>query len=118
MPATGFHRLILTLGFLSLFHAAYSAAQHRSYLRLNELTFDGLPYDITIQALVSLLTIMYGVLHIAGDFKEIKAAAELENKSWETFRNVASFYVFNHRGKSLSPYYRPITSKSSLDEAD
>lgn len=30
MGATAFHRFILTLGFLSLFHAAYSAAQ-RTY---------------------------------------------------------------------------------------
>lgn len=29
MPATLFHRGVLTLGFLSLFHAAYSAAQRK-----------------------------------------------------------------------------------------
>ncbi|XP_050307614.1 ER membrane protein complex subunit 5 [Anthonomus grandis grandis] len=95
------YKFILTLGFLSLFHSAYSAAQHRSYLRLNELEFRGLPLDISIQALISLFVIMFGVLNVAGNFKEIKASADLDNKSWETFRNVASFYTFCHRGRSV-----------------
>lgn len=74
--------------------------------------------QITIQAIVSLFVIMYGVLYIAGDFKEIKASADLENKSWDTFRNVSSFYVFNHRGKVFSPTYKTSMSASILDEAD
>ncbi|XP_044267273.1 ER membrane protein complex subunit 5 [Tribolium madens] len=102
MPATFLHRFVLSVGFLSLFHSAYSAAQHRSYLRLNELDFSHLPLDIIIQALISLFVIMYGVMNVAGDFKEIKASAELENKSWETFRNIPSFYTFSHRGKYLA----------------
>ncbi|XP_018563242.1 membrane magnesium transporter 1 [Anoplophora glabripennis] len=114
MPATFIHRSILTIGFLSLFHAAYSAAQHRSYLRLNELDFAYLPHDITIQALISLFIIMYGVLHVAGDFKEIKASAELEDKSWETFRNIPSFYTFSHRGGKCSN----TISKTSLEEIE
>ncbi|KAJ8965161.1 hypothetical protein NQ314_004304 [Rhamnusium bicolor] len=114
MPATFIHRAILTIGFLSLFHAAYSAAQHRSYLRLNELDFTHLPLDIFIQALLSLFIIMYGVLHVAGDFKEIKASAELENKSWETFRNIPSFYIFCHRGGK----YSVPSSKTSLEEIE
>ncbi|KAJ8920608.1 hypothetical protein NQ315_004747 [Exocentrus adspersus] len=114
MPATFIHRSILTIGFLSLFHAAYSAAQHRSYLRLNELDFTYLPHDITIQALISLFIIMYGVLHVAGDFKEIKASAELEDKSWETYGNIPSFYTFSHRGGKCSN----TNSKTSLEEME
>ncbi|KAF7285002.1 hypothetical protein GWI33_012320 [Rhynchophorus ferrugineus] len=97
MGSSALYKIILTFGFLSLFHAAYSAAQHRSYLRLNELDFTKLPTDIFIQALISLLGIMFGVIHVAGNFKEIKASADLENKSWETFRNIQSFYTFCHR---------------------
>lgn len=48
---------------------------------------------------------MYGVMYIAGDFKEIRAVVDLENKSWETLRNLPSFQIFNHRGRSLSPQY-------------
>ncbi|XP_018325877.1 membrane magnesium transporter 1 [Agrilus planipennis] len=117
MPATTIHRLIVTIGFLSLFHAAYSAAQHRSYLRLNELEFTHLPSDIIAQGIISLFVIMYGVMYVAGDFRDIKASADLENKSWESFRNVPSFYTFNHRGKAFSPTYVSIT-KSALDEAE
>lgn len=61
---------------------------------------------------------MYGVLYIAGDFKEIKASADLENKTWDTFRNIPSFYIFNHRGKAFSPHYELPNSRSCLDETE
>lgn len=61
---------------------------------------------------------MYGVLQIAGDFKEIRANVELEEKSWETLRNNPSFYVFSHRGKALSPHYEPPARKASLEEVE
>lgn len=44
---------------------------------------------------------MYGILYLAGDFKEVRAIEELESKTWETLHNTSSFYVFNHRGKVL-----------------
>lgn len=43
---------------------------------------------------------MYGILHLSGDFKEVRAIKELELKIWKT-NNIPSFYVFNHRGKTL-----------------
>lgn len=58
-----------------------------------------------MQGIVSLFVVMYGVMHIAGDFKEIRAVVDLENKSWETLRNLPSFQIFSHRGRSLSPEY-------------
>lgn len=105
MPATAMHKLITFIGFTSILHAAYSAAQHRSYLRITEQEFTTLPIDILIQGIASLFIVMYGVMYIAGDFKEIRAVVDLENKSWETLRNLPSFQVFNHRGRSLSPEY-------------
>ncbi|CAG0900894.1 unnamed protein product [Cyprideis torosa] len=50
----------VVIGILSLFHAAYSAAQHRSYLRLVGIEESALPIDITIQALLSMMITMYG----------------------------------------------------------
>lgn len=73
-------------------------------------------FQILTQGIVSLFVAMYGIMHIAGDFKEIRATVDLENKSWETVRNIPSFYVFNHRGKALSPNYVPPVQKSSLEE--
>lgn len=59
-------------------------------------------FQIIIQAIASLLVIMYSVLHIAGEFKEIKASADLDNKSWDTYKNIPSFYTFSHRGKAFA----------------
>lgn len=97
----------------------------RSYLRITEQEFTTLPIDVRftnlfitllflreiktfciffqvlIQCIVSLFVVMYGVMHIAGDFKEIRAVVDLENKSWETLRNLPSFQIFNHRGQIL-----------------
>jgi hypothetical protein len=61
---------------------------------------------------------MYGVMYIAGEFKEIRATVELETKSWETQRNLPSFYVFNHRGKALSPCYIPPNMENQLEDDD
>lgn len=97
--ATTAYRIALFSGLLSLLHAAYSAAQHRAYLRLTEQEFTSLPLDIFVQSFVSLVAAMYGLLHIAGDFKEIRATVELESKSWETLGNHPSFYSFSHRGQ-------------------
>ncbi|XP_034176808.2 ER membrane protein complex subunit 5 [Osmia lignaria lignaria] len=105
MPTTTLHKFITFIGLMSILHAAYSAAQHRTYLRITEQEFTTLPIDILIQGIVSLFMVMYGVMYIAGDFKEIRAVVDLENKSWETLRNLPSFQMFSHRGRSLSPYY-------------
>ncbi|XP_046753917.1 ER membrane protein complex subunit 5 [Diprion similis] len=116
MSATTLHKVILITGFISLLHAAYSAAQHRSYLRITEQEFITLPVDIITQGIASLFLVMYAVMFIAGDFKEIRAAVDLESKSWETLRNLPSFQMYNHRGRSLSPYYLPQVQKSSLED--
>jgi hypothetical protein len=77
---------------------------------------DLLNFQILTQSIVSLFVAIYGIVYIAGDFKEIRATVDLENKSWETVRNIPSFYVFNHRGKALSPNYILPAQKSSLEE--
>ncbi|CAH1388477.1 unnamed protein product [Nezara viridula] len=105
--ASSYYRAITFLGLFSLLHAAYSAAQHRSYLRITGQEFTSLPSDIIIQGIISLFLTMYGVIHIAGEFKEIRATVELESRTWETQKNLPSFYIFNHRGKALSPTYMP-----------
>ncbi|XP_055298829.1 ER membrane protein complex subunit 5 [Sitodiplosis mosellana] len=104
MSYAGFTKFLLVVGFLSLLHAAYSAAQHRTYLRDTdqEKTNTFLPLDIIIQSVASLFLIIYSLLHVVGDFKEIRATIDLQAKSWETLSNIPSFYIFNHRGKSLS----------------
>jgi membrane magnesium transporter 1 len=53
---------------------------------------------------------MYGLLHVVGEFKEIRATVELEEKTWDLVGNNPSFYSFNHRGKTLQPNYKPPVS--------
>ncbi|XP_055376015.1 ER membrane protein complex subunit 5 [Condylostylus longicornis] len=107
------NKTLLCIGFISLIHAAFSAAQHRSYLRITEQDSRALPLDIIIQTLVSLVVIIYNILQIVGDFKEIRAAVDLQQKSWETLSNIPSFYMFCHRGKALAQDYIPPSVKKS-----
>lgn len=94
-------KLLLTLGLIGLCHAAYSATQHRNYLRLIESEFTRLPSDILIQTLLSLLSCCLGVIGISTKFKPIQITSEWENKTWDNIANRTSFYSFNHRGKFL-----------------
>jgi hypothetical protein len=96
-------KALVIIGLLSLTHAAFSAAQHRSYLRLVEQEFSGfLPVDILVQTVVSLIITMIGVVNSSGSFKEIRALDDSKYKSMETIVNRPSFYTFNHRGRLLS----------------
>lgn len=105
---------LVGLALFALAHAAFSAAQHRSYMRLAEKEDESLPVDTVLQTLLAFAVICCGIVHIAGDFKDVNAASELENKTFDTVRNHPSFYVFNHRGRVL---FRPsdATDASSRD---
>nr|CAD7571424.1 unnamed protein product [Timema californicum] len=94
------------------------ADSNRSYLRITEQEFVSLPVDILVQGIISLFLTMYGLMSISGEFKEIRATVDLETKSWETLRNIPSFYVFSHRGRALSPNYVPPLQKAILEEMD
>ncbi|KAI8118655.1 ER membrane protein complex subunit 5 isoform X1 [Lucilia cuprina] len=118
MVNTVFNKFLLIAGFASLAHAAYSAAHYRTYLRLTEQEFTKLPLDIVVQIVVSLIVVIYNLIQIVGNFKEIRATVDMQAKSWDTFGNFPSFYSFNHRGKALSPNYVPeeeAEGKSKLD---
>ncbi|XP_078544705.1 ER membrane protein complex subunit 5 [Lissotriton helveticus] len=92
---------LVGLGLFALAHAAFSAAQHRSYMRLTEKEDETLPIDIVLQTLLAFIVSCYGIVHIAGEFKDMDATSELKNKTFDTLRNHPSFYVFNHRGRVL-----------------
>jgi hypothetical protein len=102
-------KLLLIIGLAGLCHAAYSATQHRNYLRLTESSNDFstsststlLPVDILVQTLVCLLLCCFGVISVAAKFKPIQITSEWEHKVWDNIGNRTSFYSFNHRGKFL-----------------
>ncbi|XP_037960238.1 membrane magnesium transporter 1 [Teleopsis dalmanni] len=109
-----FNKMLLCIGFISLAHAAFSAAHHRTYLRLTEKDWDNLPLDIIIQTVFSLIIVIYNLIQVAGNFKEIRATVDMQEKSWDTLTNFPSLYMFNHRGKALNPNYNaPSTSAAN-----
>jgi len=112
------YKICFIIGLLSMFHAGYSATQHRTMMRETEQEYTDLPTDIQIQGMLSLILTMYGVMYIAGDFKEIRANFQLTNQSWDTVGNRPSFYIFSHRGRALSPQYVPPKTKSVLDNVE
>jgi len=97
-------KLLIIIGILSLIHCGYSAAQYRSYLRLIEKDFESLPFDLIVQALLSLLVSLCGIIQTSSDFKEIRALNELQGRSIETIENRPSFYLFDHRGRLLNQH--------------
>ncbi|XP_036615400.1 ER membrane protein complex subunit 5 [Notamacropus eugenii] len=99
--ATSLWKGLVGLGLFALAHAAFSAAQHRSYMRLTEKEDEDLPIDIVLQTLMAFAVTCYGIVHLAGEFKDMDATSELKNKTLDTLRNHPSFYVFNHRGRVL-----------------
>jgi len=109
-----FYRGIVFTGLGVLIHAAYSAAEWRQISRYADMQDMFLPIDIVIQTTLALLLTMFGVLYVAGEFKEIRATVELEGQSWETVRNRPSFYTFRHRGRVFSPFYQPPKPASSI----
>ena len=59
---------------------------------------ESLPIDIVLQTLLAFTVACYGIVHIAGEFKDRDATSELKNKTFDTLRNHPSFYVLNHHG--------------------
>jgi len=94
-------KLCVFIGLLSLVHAAYSAAQHRAYLRLTKQEFTSLPADVLLQCVLSIVLACYGIVRVVGEFRAIKASLELEKRTWDTLGNRPSFYTFSHRGRFL-----------------
>ena len=107
------HKTVLLVGLIGLMHAAYSAAEWRGAARMMEGD-PMLPLDIVLQTFIFLLVTMLGVIHIAGEFKEIRATVELEQQTWENLRNRPSFYTWAHRGRVFSPDYEPQKKKNDI----
>lgn len=99
--ASLFDKFLVAVGLIALVHAAYSAAQHRAYLRLTEKEFTTLPSDVLIQTLSGLIVACYGIVRVVGRFKEIRPIADLEGRTWDSMSTHVAFYNLNHRGKRL-----------------
>ncbi|CAJ0585838.1 unnamed protein product, partial [Mesorhabditis spiculigera] len=101
--ASSCDKIVTIVALLSLIHCAYSAAQHRFYLRLTEQPFSHLPYDIIVQTLLSLVVLIYGASRVAGSFQPIRADIQNRGKTWDGLGSCLSFAIFDHRARMLSP---------------
>ena len=65
--STSFYKGLLFASLGLLFHAAYSAAEWRSYARKSEqVQSDSIPLDITLETVIGLSLAMVAVLKIGG----------------------------------------------------
>ena len=94
-------KTLIVVGLISLTHAAISAAQYRSFLRLTELQFTWIPADIILQAFISLLMTLYGVISWKAKFCDINQQDAYTNKDRDGFFSSNSFMIFSHRGRIL-----------------
>lgn len=71
--------------------------------------------QIILQTIISLVIVVYNIIQIVGDFKEIRATVDMQQRTWDTLGNFPSFYTFNHRGRALSPGYKSPRSNENDD---
>ncbi|XP_062521948.1 ER membrane protein complex subunit 5-like [Corticium candelabrum] len=94
-------RFLIVIGVFLLLHAAFSATQHRSFLRLAARPFTTLPLDIVLQCLIAFVISCVGVVRSNIKFQEIKVTTEYVTRTFDTVGNCSSFYTFRHRGRVL-----------------
>uniref|UniRef100_A0A5F8GLL7 Membrane magnesium transporter n=1 Tax=Monodelphis domestica TaxID=13616 RepID=A0A5F8GLL7_MONDO len=89
----------------------------RTYMRLTEKKGEALPRDIILQTLLAFVITLYGIVQSVGDFRELDATLELENRTMDSLRNHPSFCIFNHRGRVLFRTSKTIVVSSPSSSA-
>ncbi|KAK0406843.1 hypothetical protein QR680_018840 [Steinernema hermaphroditum] len=108
------YKFICIASLLSLLHCAYSAAQHRFYLRLIEEPFTRLPIDIVLQTLVSLIVLVYSASYVAGEFRPIRGDHLSSKKSWDTRLSSSPQYFGKQRRPQLDRLSKPSDGLKSI----
>mmetsp|Transcript_13015 Transcript_13015/g.16182 ORF Transcript_13015/g.16182 Transcript_13015/m.16182 type:complete len:110 (-) Transcript_13015:1288-1617(-) len=94
----------IALGFLLMFHAAFSTVHYKGLAQLaGSSSHDHLiPFDVKVEVLVSIVVTLFGTLTKASRFVPFSGSESLGESSWSA--NVSeskSFRIFNHRNKFL-----------------
>ena len=127
-------RTLFIIGLVGLCHAAYSATQHRNYLRLTEKLVNNnnndnnninnnknssLPIDIVVQTIICLLLACISLARLVCKFRPIRISSDWEHKTWDNVGNRTSFCSFNHRGKYLFGVdHQHSTFENKIEEVD
>ncbi|KIS69610.1 uncharacterized protein UMAG_12094 [Mycosarcoma maydis] len=102
MTTTG--RLLLAIGTLVFFHAAYSTYEHlslRKSLGLAGAESNQMPIDITFETLVAFIVILIGIALTAAPLKNVTWASEMRTKSIDEVDSRSNFASLTHRGQIL-----------------
>ncbi|TKY86182.1 hypothetical protein EX895_005007 [Sporisorium graminicola] len=97
-------RLLLAIGTLVFFHAAYSTYEHlslRKSLGLVGAEAKSMPIDITLETLVSFIVILVGIALTALPLKNVTWASEMRTKSIDEVDSRSNFAPLTHRGQIL-----------------
>nr|CAH8876474.1 unnamed protein product [Trichobilharzia regenti] len=78
-------RAALVVGLCGLVQAAFSAAQHRSYIHLTGQEYSSLLIHILVQTVLSFIVVCISLVGLAGNLREIEAAAEFREKFHQSF---------------------------------
>ncbi|EGC32055.1 hypothetical protein DICPUDRAFT_38966 [Dictyostelium purpureum] len=97
----GVAKLSGIIGIGLFLHTIYSVLQHRKYLRLTDQPFEGVPLDIIVECIISLLLFSWGIIN-SQNLIPIKASTHLAKKSYDSFDNRPNFTTFNNRGKYIN----------------
>ncbi|KAM9954422.1 hypothetical protein ACTFIW_003964 [Dictyostelium discoideum] len=97
----GIAKIFCVIGISIFLHTVYSALQHRKYLRLTDQPFEGVPFDIVVECIISLFLFAWGIIN-SQFLIPIKASTHLAKKSFDSYDYRPNFTVFNHRGKYLN----------------
>jgi Membrane magnesium transporter len=101
-------KAIFVAGICVLLHSAISAAQHRSFQRINRQVREAgsvdanveelsLPLDIWLETLSSACLILWSFVHMTVKLKNIRPEAEYENRTSESLDFRPSFMVFGQK---------------------
>lgn len=102
------YRVVFILGICLLCHSAISAAQHRSFQRINRQvreagSVDGnaeepkLPFDIVLETLSSMCLVLWCFVHMTVKLKDIRPESDYENRTNESLDFRPSFMVFGQK---------------------
>ncbi|RUO98198.1 membrane magnesium transporter-domain-containing protein [Jimgerdemannia flammicorona] len=110
-------RFFCVTGLLLLSHSAYSTYERTTrtdlaYLKAVDRSETGLPLDIIIECLVSVLFFMVGVTLVAGDLKEILMETEMSKQTIDKLDARPSFITFNHRGRKGARALKTLTKRN------
>ncbi|VDL18592.1 unnamed protein product [Hymenolepis diminuta] len=87
-------RVLVFLGLITLSHVAYSAIQHRTYLKLTGTQYESLPTDIFCQTIIGFIITIVGVVRVAGDFSLISSSTDPRNRN-NTMTTLSFTSLFN-----------------------